>query len=112
MTHLQTALRTALAGAAAEGMDDEALREVILTIADDANRELTTPQAAQFLGKSELTLKRWRCQGIGPTYRKDPGGAIRYRMAWLHEFMNEGVVDPKQARHEQQSARNQPHQAA
>lgn len=39
---------------------------------------LTTAQAAAHLTVSEKTLRRWREEGKGPDYRRDPDGRIIY----------------------------------
>ncbi len=98
MTPLQTTVRAALAGAVADNIPDTDFRQVLSTIAEDSNRELDTAEAARILGKSEVTLKRWRCAGTGPRYRKDNSRFVRYRLSWLHEYMEQGeVVKPRVA---------------
>ena len=92
MSQLAVTLQTTLAGAIANNLPDSQVRQIVLSIVDDDQRELTTVDAADYLSKSEPTLKRWRRNGIGPRYRKDVGGAIRYRLDWLREFQAEGVV--------------------
>ena len=92
MSQLAVTLQTTLAGAIAQNLPDPQVRQIVLSIVDDDQRELTTVDAADYLNKSEPTLKRWRRKGIGPRYRKDAGGAIRYRLDWLREFQTEGVV--------------------
>ena len=92
MSQLAVTLQTTIAGAIAQDLPDTEIRKVILSIVDDIYRELKTVDAADYLNKSEPTLKRWRRKGIGPRYRKDAGGAIRYRLDWLREFQTEGVV--------------------
>ena len=92
MSQLAITLQTTLAGAMANNLPDPQIRQIILSIVADDQRELTTVDAADYLSKSEPTLKRWRRKGIGPRFRKDVGGAIRYRLDWLREFQTEGVV--------------------
>ena len=93
MSQLAATLQTTLAGAIAQGLPDTEIRKVILSIVDDDKVELTTPEAADYLNKSEATLKRWRRDGVKLRYRKDPGGAIRYRLDWLRKFQAEGVIN-------------------
>ena len=92
MSQLAITLQTTLAGAIANNLPDPQIRQIVLSIVADDQRELTTVDAADYLSKSEPTLKRWRRKGIGPRFRKDVGGAIRYRLDWLREFQTEGVV--------------------
>ena len=92
ISQLAITLQTTLAGAIANNLPDPQIRQIVLSIVDDDRRELTTVDAADYLSKSEPTLKRWRRKGIGPRFRKDVGGAIRYRIDWLREFQTEGVV--------------------
>ena len=47
-------------------------------------------QTAAFLGLRRSTLQRWRWAGKGPRYLK-VGGAVRYRLSDLSEFL-EGAV--------------------
>jgi hypothetical protein len=86
-------LQVTLDGCATQDMADAKVRQVIHSIIDDDQKELSTPDAADWLGKSEATLKRWRAHQCGPRYRKDAGGAVRYRMAWLKDYQTEGVVN-------------------
>ena len=41
---------------------------------------LTTRQAAQRMGKSVGTLKRWRQHGVGPRYLKQNARSVLYRL--------------------------------
>lgn len=91
-SQLAITLQTTLAGAITNNLPDSQIRQIVLSIVADDQRELTTVDAADYLSKSEPTLKRWRRKGIGPRFRKDVGGAIRYRLDWLREFQAEGVV--------------------
>lgn len=47
---------------------------------------LTTSEAAQHLGVSEATLRKWRVTGGGPLYRK-LGRAVRYGTDDLASFL-------------------------
>lgn len=42
--------------------------------------EIDQANAAAILGKAPATLKSWRASGSGPPYRKNAGGAVRYRL--------------------------------
>jgi len=92
MSHLIPTLKNAIAGAEVQALTDPEIRAVIMSIINDDKREMDTAAAADELDKSCSTLKRWRRLGIGPTYRKDAGGAIRYRLDWLREFQEDGTV--------------------
>jgi len=93
MSQLIRNLTNALAGAISQELPDPEICKIILSIVDDDKREFPTTDAADYLNKSEATMKRWRSLGIGPKYRKEPGGAVRYRLDWLREFQTEGVVE-------------------
>jgi hypothetical protein len=92
MSQLIQTLRMALAGAESESLPDPEVRDVIMTIVSDGDRELDTKGAADYIGYSAPTLKLWRYKNQGPKYRKDAGGRIRYKVKWLNEHMNDGVV--------------------
>lgn len=55
---------------------------------------LTTRQAAQYLNVSVETLKKWRQRGRGPSYVRYEGGAIRYPLSALVQYLNERTVKP------------------
>ena len=96
MTPLQITVKAVLAGAIADDLPDADFLEALQTIAEDGDPELDTEEAAPIVGKSPVTLKKWRAKGIGPRYRKDLGGFVRYRRSWLDEFNELGqVVEPK-----------------
>ena len=42
------------------------------------------------------TLAKWRMQGRGPKYFKLPGGAIRYRMSDVENWISAAAVDPQE----------------
>lgn len=53
--------------------------------------ELVTPQrAAQILGRSSATLKRWRYEGVGPSWIVIEG-RVSYDVAVLLEFIRKGT---------------------
>ena len=92
MSQLIRTIRLALSGAESERLSDTELRDVIMTIVSDGERELDTKGAADYVGYSAPSLKLWRYKNRGPRYRKDAGGRIRYKVKWLNEHMNDGVV--------------------
>lgn len=49
---------------------------------------ISVPEAAIFLSLQPRTLDNWRSQGRGPTFIKLPGGAIRYRVKDLRNWLN------------------------
>ena len=55
------------------------------------NHLLDEAAAAKLLALQQKTLSRWRWQKRGPTYCKI-GGAVRYRMHDLQEFIAGTVV--------------------
>jgi len=63
----------------------------LLAEARQANN-LTTEQAAAYLGMSRHTLHRWRWSGDGPRYRKF-GRSVRYARADLDRYIEEAARD-------------------
>ena len=51
-----------------------------------AQRFLNVSEAAEFLGVSAASLRKWSDQGIVPVYRT-PGGQRRYSPADLEQFL-------------------------
>ena len=60
MSQIIQTLRIALFGAESEGLSDIEVRDVIMTIVSDDDRELDTKGAADYIGYSAPTLKLWR----------------------------------------------------
>jgi len=85
-------LRTTLAGAEAEKLSDSHVRTLMLDILMNDNQPLGTAEAARWLNKSSVTLKRWRAQGRGPTFRKNETGRVEYTPTWLREYSERGIV--------------------
>ncbi|MDR6302532.1 putative site-specific integrase-resolvase [Nitrobacter vulgaris] len=54
---------------------------------------LTEAETANFLGKSIVTLGRWRRQGYGPKAVR-VGRSPRYTRQSLAEFMNASAIQP------------------
>ncbi len=52
-----------------------------------------TPRAAEILGRSPATLKRWRSEGIGPDYI-EIAGRVRYDVAVLVDFLKKNTRTP------------------
>jgi hypothetical protein len=52
-----------------------------------------TRGAAEILGRSPATLKRWRAEGIGPDYI-EIAGRVRYDVAVLVEFLKKNTRTP------------------
>jgi len=48
---------------------------------------LTARQAAEWLGLTEPTLRRWRCEGRGPRFVKLNGAAVRYTLSELEAYV-------------------------
>lgn len=55
---------------------------------------MTVAEAAEYLGVAIGTLYNMRYKGLGPKYRKAPGG-IRYRMRDLDQWKNQNTVNPE-----------------
>jgi excisionase family DNA binding protein len=53
---------------------------------DTSQRFLNVSEAAEFLGVSAASLRKWSDQGIVPVYRT-PGGQRRYAPQDLEEFL-------------------------
>lgn len=54
-------------------------------------------EAAKILSCSPQTLRNWRHIGRGPAYSKR-GRMVRYKVQTLHDFMEQGRIDPESRR--------------
>lgn len=54
---------------------------------------VATERAAEILGRSPATLKRWRYEGIGPDY-VEIEGRVRYDLHVLLEFIRKNTRVP------------------
>ena len=54
---------------------------------------IATKRAAEILGRSPATLKRWRYEGVGPAY-VEMERRVRYDVAVLIEYINENTRVP------------------
>jgi hypothetical protein len=54
---------------------------------------VATGRAAEILGRSPATLKRWRYEGIGPDY-VEIEGRVRYDLQVLLEFIRKNTRVP------------------
>lgn len=61
----------------------------------DNNRYLNTPQLAEKIGLSPITLEIWRSRGSGPPYIRI-GRAIRYDLREVEKWLAARAVDPDQ----------------
>lgn len=52
------------------------------------NERMTSYEAAEFLGKSDVTLRVYRWAGKGPEFNTDKNGKIFYYAEDLVEWMN------------------------
>jgi hypothetical protein len=52
-----------------------------------------THRAAEILGRSANTLKRWRAEGVGPDYI-EIAGRVRYDVAVLVDFIKKNTRTP------------------
>ena len=60
---------------------------------EQSPRLVNTRRAAQILGRSPATLKRWRYEGVGPNY-VEMEGRVSYDVAVLIEYINENTRVP------------------
>lgn len=51
-----------------------------------AGKYLTTAQAAEYLGVSTRTMRRWRNRNIGPAYVRYSDRTCRYPLGSLERF--------------------------
>jgi len=56
-------------------------------------RLVNTRRAAEILGRSPATLKRWRYEGVGPRY-VEIEGRVSYDVAVLIDYINENTRVP------------------
>lgn len=56
-------------------------------------RLVNTRRAAEILGRSPATLKRWRYESVGPAY-VEMEGRVRYDVAVLIDYINENTRVP------------------
>jgi len=54
---------------------------------------VNTRRAAEILGRSPNTLKRWRYEGVGPRY-VEMEGRVSYDVSVLIEYINENTRVP------------------
>jgi hypothetical protein len=52
-----------------------------------------TRKAAEILGRSPATLKRWRCEGVGPSWIEIEG-RVSYDVAVLLEYIRKNTRTP------------------
>lgn len=68
-------------------MKDEAPKQKVRFAFDQNAPGYWTPGAAWYLGRAQVTLRKWRCQGDGPEFRLINGRAYYDReklAAWVH----------------------------
>ncbi len=51
---------------------------------------MNTRRAAEILGKSVVTLKRWRYEGVGPDWIETEG-TVRYDLAVLVDYIRQNT---------------------
>jgi hypothetical protein len=61
---------------------------------DDMVPLLTDVSAGKLLGKSPMTLWRWRRDGIGPPFITLPNGGARYSLRDLEEWVARNRTTP------------------
>jgi predicted DNA-binding transcriptional regulator AlpA len=62
-----------------------------------ANRPGTPEEVAEYLQRSEKTLRNWRATGTGPPYIKVAGGGVRYRWPDVEKWLSGQRIDPAAA---------------
>lgn len=63
---------------------------------NDMNVYVTDKQASEMMNIPIQTLRNWRFNGRGPTYRKLPGTRlVRYCVADIERYMADGLITPK-----------------
>lgn len=63
---------------------------------EDPNRFVSDNIAAEVIGIPVGSLRRWRFESRGPRYAKI-GACVRYRVAWLQEFIAQRVVETRES---------------
>ena len=58
------------------------------------NTFYSTREAANLLGRAEITLRKWRQFDRGPKYEKCAGGFCRYLGKWLIDWQQQHIVEP------------------
>jgi predicted DNA-binding transcriptional regulator AlpA len=71
---------------------DAKAEESIRTRAHD--RFVPDSAAAEWMGTTQATMRRWRHEGRGPRYVK-LGSNVRYKIAWLEEFLDQQTVETR-----------------
>jgi hypothetical protein len=54
---------------------------------------IPTRRAAEMLGVSVETMKKWRQRGNGPAFSKYPDGAVRYRISDVVKFFENAQMN-------------------
>lgn len=62
---------------------------------DNSEILLTTKQAAELLGQSDGTLRRWRSERTGPAYVQLSARNLRYRKVDVLRYITERVRTPQ-----------------
>jgi hypothetical protein len=68
----------------------------------DQPKPLDSKRAAEILGRSPSTLKRWRAEGLGPKYVRIRG-RVRYHPQVLDDFIRDHECEPVRAASEENS---------
>ena len=71
---------------------------------DESPELLNTRQAAELLGRSAATLKRWRYQGIGPDWI-EISRRVSYDKKVLLEFIQQHTKKPSVRAHVEEQSR-------
>lgn len=94
MPTLAEQIKLVAVGAIAEGYSDNKFRETVNEVLGQNDGTTNTPGAAEYLGRSESTLRLWRRKGVGPTYERDHTGRVLYSFSKLRDYRRGNVVAP------------------
>ena len=79
-------------------MEHENKIKILGKAVGDSDKLLTTAEAADILGVTEWTLRRWRSHGSRLPYRKLSGQMVRYTIADIRWSLEDGRVMPAEYR--------------
>lgn len=61
---------------------------------EQEDKLLTTDEAASYLRKHPVYLRRLRSEGRGPNYLKPTPGTVRYRKSDIDSWLDSKIVQP------------------
>jgi phage terminase Nu1 subunit (DNA packaging protein) len=69
------------------------MKNIVSNRQDRIPQLVNTRKAAELLGRSPATLKRWRYEGVGPDY-VEMQGRVSYDIAFLLEYIRRNTRVP------------------